>query len=208
MTINTQPPRALAALKLPRKIADLINIAQVIVKAMTGSPNFPNPQPTAAVMTAAVDDLVAAENVAKVRTTGAVALRNAKKAVLVTLLEQWRTCVQSTADASPENAANIIQSGGVALRRNQVRKFLGFHAKLGTAPGSVKVVAPAAARRACYNWQYSVDGGKTWVGLPQSLQSRTTVTGLPTMTTVQLRYFATVKEGEGTWSQPISILVI
>ena len=121
MTINTQPPRALAALKLPRKIADLINVAQVIVKAMTGSPNFPNPQPTAAAMTAAVDDLVAAENGAKLRTTGAVALRNSKKMALVTLLEQWRTYVQSTADASPENAANIIQSGGVALRRTQVR---------------------------------------------------------------------------------------
>jgi hypothetical protein len=143
-----------------------------------------------------------------VRTTGAVALRNAKKAALVTLLEQWRTYVQSTADASPENAANIIQSGGVALRRNPVRKFLGFHAKLGTAPGSVKVVAPAAARRASYDWQYSVDGGKTWVALPHSLQAKTTVSGLPTMTTVQFRYFATVKAGEETWSQPISILVI
>ena len=208
MTINTQPPRALAALKLPRKIADLINVAQVIVKAMTGSPNFPNPQPTAAAMTAAVDDLVAAENGAKLRTTGAVALRNSKKMALVTLLEQWRTYVQSTADASPENAANIIQSGGVALRRTQVRKFLGFHAKLGTAPGSVKVVAPAASRRASYDWEYSVDGGKTWVGVPHTLQARTTVTGLPTLTTVQFRYFATVKEGEGTWSQPISILVI
>jgi hypothetical protein len=208
MTINTQLPRALAALKLPRKIGDLINVAQVIVKAMSGSPSFPNPQPTAAVMTAAVDDLVAAENAAKLRTTGTVALRNSKKAALVTLLEQWRTYVQSTADASPENAANIIQSGGVALRRSQVRKSLGFHAKLGTAPGSVKLVAPAAARRACYDWEYSVDGGKTWVGVPHTLQAKTTVTGLPTLTTVQFRYFATVKAGEETWSQTISILVI
>ena len=207
MTINTKPPRTLAALKLPRKNADLINIAQVIAKVMTGNPNFPNPQPTVAVMTAGVNDLVAAENGAKLRTTGAAALRNSKKAALVTLLEQWRMYVQSTADANPENAANIIQSGGVMLRRNPVRKFLGFHAKLGTAPGSVKVVAPAAARRASYDWQYSIDGGKTWVELPQTLQTKTTVSGLPTMTTVQFRYRATVKTGEGAWSQPISILV-
>ena len=72
----------------------------------------------------------------------------------------------------------------------------------------MKVVAPAAARRASYDWEYSVDGGKTWVAVPHTLQARTTVTGLPTLTTVQFRYFATVKEGEGTWSQPISILVI
>ena len=93
MTINTKTPRTLAALKLPRKIGDLINIAQVVVKAMTGNPNFPNPQPTVAVMTAAVNDLVAAENAAKIRTTGAVALRNAKKQALVTLLERGgRSC--------------------------------------------------------------------------------------------------------------------
>src|ERR1019366_10397667 len=154
---------------------------------MTGNPNFPDPQPTVAVMTAGVNALVAAENGAKLRTTGAAALRNSKKAALVTLLEQWRMYVQSTADANPENAANIIQSGGVMLRRTPVRKFLGFHAKLGTAPGSVKVVAPAAARRASYDWQYSIDGGKTWVELPQTLQTKTTVSGLPTMTTVQFR---------------------
>jgi len=208
MTTNTTTPRTLAALKLPRKIADLINLAQVIVKAMTSNPNFPNPQPTVAVMTAAVNDLVTAENAAKIRTTGAVALRNAKKQALVTLLESWRTFVQSTADASPENAANIIQSGGATIRKNPVRQNLGFHAKLGTTSGSVKVVAPAAARRAAYDWQSSVDGGKTWVDLPQTLQSKTTVTGLTSMTTVQFRYRATVKAGEGAWSQPISILVM
>ncbi len=208
MTINTKTPRTLAALKLPRKVGDLINLAQVVVKAMTGNPNFPNPQPTLAVMTAALNDLVAAEAAAKIRTTGAVAMRNAKKQALVTLLEAWRMFLQSTADANPENAANIIQSGGATIRKNPVHKNLGFHAKLGTTPGSVKVVAPAAARRAAYDWQSSVDGGKTWVDLPQTLQSKTSVTGLATMTTVQFRYRATVKAGEGAWSQPISILVL
>ena len=208
MTINTEIPRTLAALKLPRKISDLINIARVIVITMTGNPNFPNPQPTVAAMTTGLNELVMAEAGAKVRSMGAVALRNAKKRALVTLLEEWRTYVQSTADASPENAANIIQSGGATMRKNPVRKNLGFHAKLTTTPGSVKVVAPAAAHRAFYDWQSSIDGGKTWVDLPQTLQSKMTVAGLPTMTTVQFRYRATVKAGEGAWSQPISILVM
>ena len=39
-----QAPPCPRALKLPRKIGDLINIAQVIVKAMTGNPSFPNPR--------------------------------------------------------------------------------------------------------------------------------------------------------------------
>lgn len=126
----------------------------------------------------------------------------------MTLLEAWRTFVQSTADANRENAADIIQSGGATIRKNPVRKNLGFHAKLTTTPGAVKVVAPAAAHRASYDWQSSMDGGKTWVDLPQTLQSKMTVTGLPTMTTVQFRYRSTVKTGEGAWSQPVSILVM
>ena len=208
MTISTVIPRTLGALKLPRKISDLINIAQVIVIAMTGNPNFPNPQPTVAAMTTALNELVMTEAGAKRRATGAVALRNAKQRALVTLLEEWRTYVQSTADANPENAPHIIQSSGVMLRQTPQRKFLGFHAKLGTAPGSVKLVAPAAARRASYDWQYSIDGGKTWVDLLHTLQAKRTVTGLPAMTTVQFRYYATLKTGQTAWSQPISILVM
>ena len=70
------------------------------------------------------------------------------------------------------------------------------------------ITAPPAERRASYDWQSSIDGGKTWVDLPQTLQSKTTVTGQASMTTVQFRYRATVKLGEGAWSQPISILVM
>jgi len=208
MTINQKPARALAALKLPRKIGDLINLAQVILKAMTGNPNFPNPQPTVAAMTTGLNELVAAEAGALVRTKGAVALRNSKKLALVTLLEEWRTCVQSTADANPENGPGIIQSSGATLRKNPQRKNLGFHAKMGTVPGTVKVVAPAAARRASYDWQYSIDGGKTWVDMPTTLQSRTSVTGMTSLSTVQFRYRSVIKTGAGEWSQPISFLVM
>jgi hypothetical protein len=40
MTINNKPHRSIATLKLPRKVPDLINLALVIVKAMTGNTNF------------------------------------------------------------------------------------------------------------------------------------------------------------------------
>jgi hypothetical protein len=72
----------------------------------------------------------------------------------------------------------------------------------------VKVVAPAAARRASYDWQYSIDGGKTWVDMPTTLQSRTSVTGMTSLSTVQFRYRSVIKTGAGEWSQPISFLVV
>jgi len=207
MTINTKPHRALATLKLPRRITDLINLAQVILKGMTGNPYFPNPSPSVASMQTAYDALVAAQAGATVRTKGAAALRNTKKQTLVTLLEEWRTFVQSTADANPESGPAIIESSGVALRKSPVRAPAGFHAKAGPAPGTVKLVAPAAGHRAAYDWQSSVDGGKTWVDMTSTLGARTSLSGLASQTTVMFRYRTVLKTGESTWSQPISFTV-
>ncbi len=72
---------------------------------------------------------------------------------------------------------------------------------------SVHVIAKAADRRASYEWQYSLDGGKTWVDVPNTLQAKTTITGLPAATVVLFRYRPTTKAGMGDWSAPASILV-
>lgn len=154
-----------------------------------------------------IEDLQAAETSAQARTKGAVALRNEKRQSLVTLLEEFRTYVQSTADANPENGPSIIESAGLALRKPPVRVARGFHAKAGSVSGTVKVYAPAAARRASYEWQYSTDGGITWTGLPATLQSRTSLTGLKPLSTVMFRYRAVTRTGEGDWGQPISFIV-
>jgi hypothetical protein len=55
------------------------------------------------------------------------------------------------ADAALERlvqARRLLVAHRVGLRKTPAGKNLGFHAKLGTVSGSVKVVAPAAARRA------------------------------------------------------------
>src|ERR1700684_3939046 len=116
MTINNKPHRAIAVLSLPAKVEDLINLAQVIVKGMTSNASFPTPTPPVATVQTALTDLMTAQTGATLRTKGAGALRNEKKQALVTLLEQWRTLVQSTADASPENGPSIIESSGLGVR--------------------------------------------------------------------------------------------
>lgn len=73
--------------------------------------------------------------------------------------------------------------------------------------GSAKIVAVVAARRASYEWQSSVDGGKTWVEAAGTLKASTTITGLPVGTAVQFRYRALTKAGEGDWSQAIVLVV-
>jgi hypothetical protein len=204
---NKKVHRSIAVLKLPEMISLLITYVQGILKAMTGNPTFPTPNPPLTAVSGAVNALQAAETDALTRATGTVATRNEKRATLVMLLELLRGYVQSVADATPENAISIIESSGFALRKTTVRPPRVFAAKAATLSGSVKLTAPLAGRRAAYRWQYSTDGGKTWVDASETLQAKTTVTGLPVGTTVQFRYRSVIKGGASDWSAPLSMVV-
>jgi hypothetical protein len=204
---NKKVHRSVAVLKLPGPIALLIVYVQGILKAMTNNPTFPTPNPPLTAVSSAANDLQAAETTALARATGTIATRNEKRAALVTLLEVLKAYVQSVADATPENAISIIESSGLALRKTAVHAPRVFAAKATTLSGSVKLTAPLAGRRAAYRWQYSTDGGKTWVDASETLQAKTTVTGLSAGTTVQFRYRSVIKGGASDWSAPLSMVV-
>ena len=207
-TTNKSTYRATISLDVPTKIADVLLYANNIVQKMTNNPAFPTPTPTVAALTAAVTDLHAAETAALSRAVGSVTVRNDKRTVLVSLLQQLRGYVQSVADATPETGAAIIESAGLAVRKIPTRGKQDFVARQGALSGSAIVTAVSAGPRSSYEWQYSTDGGKTWVFAPATTQGKTTVAGLPAGTTVQFRYLAvTPKGGQGDWSQAVSLLV-
>ena len=205
---NKKVHRSIASLNLPGVISLLVIYVQGILKAMNGNPTFPAPNPPLTTIGSAVSDLQVAETAAvTTRAKGTIATRNEKRAALVAMLELLRAYVQSIADATPENAPSIIESAGLALRKTPVHAPRVFAAKATTVSGSVKLIAPTADRRAAYLWQYSTDAGKTWLDVPPTLQAKTTVTGLPSGTTVQFRYRSVIKGGAGDWSPPFSLLV-
>ena len=82
-----------------------------------------------------------------------------------------------------------------------------FAAKAGALSGTANLVAASAGRRASYEWEYSTDGGKTWVFAPPTLQAKTTVSGLTPGATVQFRYRPVTKTGEADWSAPVPLIV-
>jgi hypothetical protein len=208
MTDSTKSARRpTIALALPKSVPALISYAQGIVKRMTGNPSVPNPTPTLAAVTAAIGELQTAENGAQSRIKGAVVARNEKRTALVGVLQQLRAHIQAIADADPTNAASIIESTGVAVRKTPTRHARAFTVKAGPVSGVAKVVAQVAARRAAYDWHYSIDGGKTWIAVPSTLQAKTTVAGLAPGSTVLFRYRAVTKAGEADWSQPVSLMV-
>ncbi len=199
--------RATISLNLPTKIPDLILYASNIVQKMTGNSAFLTPTPTLAALSAAVADLQAAETAALSRAKGSATVRNDKRTALVVLLQQLRGYVQSMADATPESGPEIIQAAGLGVRRIATRAARSFAATQGTVSGTATVTAVSAGHRASYEWEYSVDGGKTWVAAPVTLQAKTTVAGLAAGTNVQFRYRPVTKAGEGDWSQAVALLV-
>jgi hypothetical protein len=206
-TTTTSTHRSIAVLKLPINIAALILFARAIVKALTGNPNFPSPTPSLAALTTNIDDLQAAETAAQARTKGAVTTRNEKRAALVLQLQELRAYIQTVANASPDHSASIIESAGLSVRPTAVRKARVFAAKPGAVSGAVKLFTARAAHRASYEWQYSTDGGKTWILAPGTLTSKTTIAGLTPGSTVLFRSRALTTAGEGDWTQPVSLLV-
>jgi len=200
--------RPIASLKLPRKkVHAVIGIANAIVDSMTGNTWFPSPSPTLATVKTAIVNLSNAQVAAMTRAMGKVTVRDDERAALVLLLQELRAYVQKIADANRESAASIIASSGMSVKKHPVFPPREFAAKQGPTSGTVKLVAPRAAQRAGYEWGMSTDGGKTWLGLPFTLQAKTLVTGLVPGATVLFRYRPTTKGGGGDWSQTISFIV-
>ncbi len=207
-TTNKSIHRPTISLSFPVKNADFILYAQNIAEKMTNNPAFPTPTPTIAVLLAAIAALQSAETTTLSRAKGAATVRNEKRTAVVGMLQQLRGYVQAIADATPENAASIIQSSGFSVRKVPTHKPRAFEARQGAVSGAAIVTAVNAGRRSSYDWQYSSDGGKTWVAAPSTIQGKTTIGGLPAGTTVQFRYRAvTAKGGQGDWSQPTALLL-
>jgi hypothetical protein len=196
----------LAVLALPKRINLLITYADNVVTRLTGNAYFPSPSPALAAVSAAITDLQTAETATLARTKGAAATRNAKRAALVSLLQQLRTYVQTVVDGNEENAPAMIQSSGMAVKKTAVRKPRVFAALAGATSGTVKLVAPSAGRRVSYAWQYSADG-KTWIDLALTLQAKTTLTGQTPGTVLQFRYRWVLKTGEADWTAPVTLTV-
>ncbi len=207
MTTTKSPHRSIAILNLPTPVGALVTYAQNVVTRMTGNPAFPSPAPTLPMVLAAVGELQTAETAALARTKGAVAIRNEKRAALVTLLGHLRGYVQTIADGNVENGTSIIESAGFAVKKTTARKPRVFDAVPGAVSGSAKLVAPSAGPRASYEWQYSTDGGKTWLTAPVTMQARTTVPGLTPGASVVFRYRPVTRKGEGDFSQPVTLVI-
>jgi hypothetical protein len=196
------------ALFLPKIVALLIILARRIVQAMTNNPWFPN-QSLLTTLTSDTDALEVAEAAVRSRTQGAAATRDVKWKAVVGDLNTTKSYVEGIANL-PQNqgeAAAIIESAGMVQRSAAKHDKPILAALMSPEQGQALVRAKAVGRGAWYAWQYSLDGGKTWVDVGTTHVAHTTVSGLTVGTTVLFRFRSSLKSVTSPWSDPVSLLI-
>jgi hypothetical protein len=205
--MTTSTHHLIIAGKIPTASAPLISYAHALIAALTGNAHVPNPAPPIATLSALLGTFETAETATVSRTKGTVGARNAARAALRSALKTEVATIQAAADADPENAEAIITSTTLTVRKPPVRTKAPFAVKAGTVSGSAILTVKSAGTHASYDWEMSVDGGKTWTDVPSTTRTKTTVTALPVGTAVQFRFRSLTPKGQSDWSQPTGLLV-
>jgi hypothetical protein len=198
--------RFVVALNLTRRIPQDLVFAQSVANAMKGNAYFPSPEPSIATLEADIAALAAAEPEALTRGKGAREARDARYVVVRDDLQSLRIYVQIIANQVPNEGPAIIESAGMFVKR--VGHFMKpiLEARMGLPSGVVLLIALAQGDRVAYKWQYSLDQ-TTWVDLPDTLQAKTTVSGLPENTMVFFRLQCLTKDGLGDFSDVVAFFV-
>jgi hypothetical protein len=123
---------------------------------------------------------------------------------------------QGLADAASTyaQAVSILEAAGLSIAVSPVptKDVLGVTqaapAGLVALVANVGALAGRTKKKTQFNWEYTADGGKTFVSLPSTPKGKTSVAGLTPLTTYGFRVSVTGSDGViGAWSQIIAFLV-
>ncbi len=210
MAKQSKRPVALFQLRKLGKIGNFIlKVRTIVLNIADHASIFVSPSPALAGVTTDVDNLEKAQSKANTRVTGSAAARDLDYDNVLIDVRGLLCYVQLLADKSVDEATaiSIIQASGFDLRNKGVRVKPPLAAKNGDTNGQAKLVAKSAGKRASYRWQQSVDG-IVWTDLPVTLQAKTVVNELSAGSKMFFRFRAILKEGEGNWSEAVTIIIL
>jgi hypothetical protein len=192
------------ALNLPRAIALFIIFVQHVVQAMTNNPWFTTLAALVATTATDLAALVLAQAKAVSRAKGAVEARDDARKVVHNDVLLLKSGVMNIVSMNPGQAATIIESAGLFTKKSTLPFKPELDARMAPVnPGEILVRA-RAVKRASYEWQYSLDGGKTWLPLGTTTVANTSLHGMTAGTTVMFRFRTTVKKTTSDWSAALS----
>jgi hypothetical protein len=195
------------ALNLPKVVAALLLFGRHVVQAMTNNAWFPNPDPPLNLVSVHLDALEQAEALALGRAVGAVAARDLARKAVEDDLVGLKGHALGVANQHPAQAVAIIASAGMAVKRSGTHQKPDLEVTKGAAVGEALVRAKSSGRGAAYEWQYSIDGGASWVSAGTTTVASITVGGLTVGVAVLFRFRTTLKRTTGDWSQTVLFVV-
>ncbi len=210
--------RARGVLKIQRqKTVSVTGRANAMCTGIGGNTAlFATPNPSVSTVQNQIVAVDKAEVLAATRAKGAAAARNVQRTSLVGMLEAWLTYAQGISDtsSSTEQAVSTLLAAGLLVA------LVGQHNKAiltvtqGPQPGTAALSANktaltgGSAKKYFFNWQYTADGGKTFVSMPSTPKAKTTLANLTPLSTYGFRVSITNSAGiPGEWSQVVSFLV-
>jgi len=194
-------------LKLPKVVALLIVFVQHVVQSMTNNPWFASMAALVATTGTDLAALITAQAKALTKAKGAVEARNDAQKVVIDDLKLLKSGVQTVVNQNPGQAATVIESAGLFQKKVTLPSKPNLEALMApVTPGEVLVRA-RAVKRASYEWQYSLDGGKTWLAMGTTTVANTSLLGMTPSTTVLFRFRTTVSKTTSDWSPTISFFV-
>lgn len=211
----TNVHRSRAILKLNRQsTASVLAKAYAVINGMgADEKRFAAPNPPLSALKDQAAKVEVAEQLVGTRVKASAAARNVQRELLVGMLETECSYVQTLCDASPEQAVAIIGAAGLSVAASPVRNRAILKVRRGLPSGTVELDANATAlvgktgKKACFNWQWTTDGGQTFTSVPTTPYAKTTIADLPTLTVVGFRVSTTTFKGTDDWSQIVTTLV-
>jgi len=153
---TSKPVHYTVALNFPRRIENTIGYSKAICKDMTGNIYFASSAAKLIVLKTLIDTLDTTEtNFYLSPPTVTIEERNAALAKVKEMLHSLKADVQQAANASVKEAAIIIASSGMAIKRSTAHHKPVDSVTDGPVEGTVIL---KAAGRGPRDWRYSVDG--------------------------------------------------
>jgi hypothetical protein len=213
--VTTHRARAIFGFRSNTANVALLAGAKAVYAGVSGNPTFfPNPIPALTLILAQIQALDSAQATVGTRVKGAGTVRNAKRAALVSSLEQLLKYVQGIADAATvEEAVVIIEAAGFKVAKVPSHQKPPISAKPGGSGvmnvyANAKLLSNGSGKQKVFSWEYTLDGGKTFLPMPPTPGAKTSISGLTPLTNVGFRVAVTLHgQPQGPWTAIYNLAV-
>ena len=191
--------------------AVLVNKTQAVLSNVTGNPNFSTPSPSLETIQTALTAFIVALSEAANRGREEVAIKNAKRAELVSLMRQLASYITV---ASNGDMAKLLSSEFPHIK--PTRSPIGAlptpaapAIRLGVQSGQLSATVLPVYGAQSYNWRVALSSApQTYVQTAQTTGGRKLFTGLTPGQTYSVQVSAVGAAGPSDWSDDAELMVI